>query len=277
MVVNFNDRNAAKYLIEMHFEDYEYFRLADSLLSEGDVHIDVGANYGFHTFGLLREPLISGLKCILIDANEDCVNCLQASKHLYENSKIDIILTAVGEKDAIISFSYEESTTGPGHVENGTPACDKLTSVKQQRLDQILQKRGILRVALIKTDIEGSEFVAFQGLLGHLRESLIDHLYFEVNPKCLIDRNSSPTDLFDELERFGYRLFWPHDSVPWIAKTFGVPIEAITHETRLIGGAKSYPVIEFDRRLYDPQNFGQCDLLAISPTISDAITAKPTL
>ena len=69
LIGNVRDNEVANSLVKGRFADYGYFELARCLLGAGDVHVDVGANYGFHTFGLLQYPADTSMQYILVDAN----------------------------------------------------------------------------------------------------------------------------------------------------------------------------------------------------------------
>jgi hypothetical protein len=64
----------ANSLVKKTFTDYGYFSLALNILRSDDTHLDIGANFGFHTYGLLSNPgLRSSL--IMVDANPECQAC----------------------------------------------------------------------------------------------------------------------------------------------------------------------------------------------------------
>lgn len=52
LVGHISEGQVAHSLVSGHFEDYGFFDIADKLLTNGGVYFDIGANFGFHTFGL---------------------------------------------------------------------------------------------------------------------------------------------------------------------------------------------------------------------------------
>src|SRR6188768_1863681 len=50
LIGNVQDSEVANCLARAEFADYGYFDLARRLLRAHDVHVDLGANFGFHTF-----------------------------------------------------------------------------------------------------------------------------------------------------------------------------------------------------------------------------------
>jgi FkbM family methyltransferase len=266
LIGNVRDGSVANSLVRGTFADYGYFELAGHLLNAGDVHVDLGANYGFHTFGLLASPSGPRVEYVLIDANPDCIGCLRESAKLHPAVAFHIVHAAAAVKAGEIKFTFSPDSTGGGHVGAAADAKDAEIIVPASPLDELFAQHGIDRIALMKMDIEGSEPFAMQSLQRMLSSHRVDFVYFEVNPTCLELQRTSAEALFAEFTRHGYRLFWPHDGVDWILKTYGaesVPESALKRFS--IVGSAPHRVIEFDPTLYRKGRFGQCDLLAVSP------------
>ncbi len=266
LVGNVRDREVANTLVRGIFANYGYFELARRLLSAGDVHVDVGTNYGFHTFGLLPLAIGSTVRHVLVEANPDCVACLRESVKLHPAAQLQVYHRAVAATAGDLPFTFAPAVTGGGRVgQVGTSDGIEIT-VAASTLDQLFEESGLDRVRLLKMDIEGSELRALQGLAGVLSAQGIDFIYFEVNPTCLEAQQADPQACFAELSRHGYRLFWPHDSVDWVLQTCGLEnLEASGLKHFTIFGSQPHRVIGFDQSCYRKGRFGQCDLLAVSP------------
>jgi FkbM family methyltransferase len=266
VIGNVRDSDIANYLVKQEFADHGYFELASRILKEGDVHVDVGANYGFHTFGLLELPISPQIKFVLIDANPDCIACLNESAKLHPVSDFQILHAAAAVETGEIQFSFADSSSGRGHVGAAENSIEGSIRVPARTLDSLFEEISIDKIALMKIDIEGSEPVAMQSLDRMLSSHDVDFIYFEVNPYCLELQQTSPEALFDEFIRHGYRLFWPHDGEDWILRTYGHDNATASDLKRFtIVGNRPHQVIEFDQSLYRKKAFGQCDLLAVSP------------
>lgn len=266
LIGNITDSDVANSLVKKTFGDYGYYQLADSILKGGDTHVDLGANYGFHTFGLMNLPQAETLRFIAIDANPDCVGCLQASKSLYPNRDITVLHAAATSGDVSeLRFAYSPSTTGQGSVGTSQSHDQVEVVVPAKTLDELLAANNATEVGLLKMDIEGSEPAALRGLAMMLSAYQVDAVYFEVNPPCLKEQGERPASLFHELYRHGYRIFWPHADVSWIEKTYGKTRPAPSDLRRYtILRSQPHEVIEFDPA-FCREDFGQCDLLAVSP------------
>lgn len=266
LVGNIRDRGIANYLISGSFPDSGYFRLARNLLSNDDTHVDIGANYGFHTFGILDHSLKANRRHVLIDANPDCADCLRASAKLHPGFNFEIFHIAAAMDHGVSKFTFEPHSTGTGHIGNASSSGEVEIQVPTAPLDDLFEDNNIGQVGLMKIDIEGSEPRAFQSLERALSNHRIRSIYFEVNPFHLQLQNSSPAALFRTLTRHGYRLYWPHDDATWISKCYGRPqIDSSELKTRVISGTHPHAVVEFDEDRYAVGGGVQCDLLALPP------------
>ncbi|PJF37966.1 MAG: hypothetical protein CUN55_19400, partial [Phototrophicales bacterium] len=85
---NLSDAATRQAYRTQHFEDYGYFNLFEKLLPPNGILLDIGANYGFHTFGLLNR--CPNIECHLFEPNEACVSSLHHARALYPKVKINI-------------------------------------------------------------------------------------------------------------------------------------------------------------------------------------------
>lgn len=261
---NVEDSNVAHYLLRRAYPDYGYWGFAQEMLFPGETHLDVGANYGFHTFGLLREEPGRSARHLCVDANPDCVACLRESAKLYPECAISIFHGAAGETAGMANLSFDRANTGSGRLTAGSGKVG--VEVPRVRLEALLAREGVTEVGVMKMDIEGSERAALRGLGDYLTRQRIRVIYFEVNARELRSQGVSLKELFAELTGRGYRLYWPHADPDWIGRTCGRPGLAAgdLKRVRLIGRAPRV-VAEFDAGMCQEEMFGQCDLVAVSP------------
>ena len=256
----------ANYLIRGEFADYGYFAFAREVLRAGDTHVDLGANFGFHTFGLLRFPDAATRRYVLVEANPGCAECISKSIVLHPQHRFVLFNVAATSTSGKFHLSFDPSATGSGLLTPERQSGSVLVS--GVALDDLFLENGIEEIALLKIDIEGSEPAALTGLSRMLSNRKIRYIYFEVNPTCLAQQGSSADGLFDVLSVHGYRLFWPHASGDWIRRTCGRPeLDEAALCASILPGSSQHRVVQFDRSLHDPDTFGQCDLVAVSPEI----------
>ena len=206
------------------------------------------------------------MKFILVDANPDCVACLRESAKLYPASDLTVFHAAAAEAAGKIAFTFDIAVSGHGHVVPSNAPGMKSISVPAFPLDSLFESNGITRIGLMKVDIEGSELAAMKSLSKMLSSHLVNFIYFEVSPDNAKRMGVDLRLLFDEFTRHGYRLFWPHDNADWILQTYGGDeVKSTDLQSFTIAGHEPYRVAAFDQEFYRNGQFGQCDLLAVSP------------
>ncbi len=137
--------------------------------------MDVGANFGFHTFGLFAFPELRPLLFVMIEANPECLACLTLSRALHPDARTVLIPCAVGRVERRLNLTFRPGEMGSGHVVGragpGTPAPDAVeVEIPCRTLDQILPEAGATKIRLMKMDIEGSETDALAARAGIWRK-----------------------------------------------------------------------------------------------------------
>jgi FkbM family methyltransferase len=141
-----------------------------AILKPGDLAIDCGANYGFHTFPMSELVGPSG-RVVAVEAIPDLATGL--AQRSFPN--IDVKATAIGATTGHASFSVVRDDLGysglqqrhnlPGDLARSVDVID----VPVVTLDSLLADRR-QRVRFIKMDLEGGEFHALQGAASILRD-----------------------------------------------------------------------------------------------------------
>ncbi len=268
LVGDLRDIGIAHTIAGGQFADYGYFDLAHDLLRVGEHHSDVGANFGFHTFGIVHFAAARGVSFSMVEANPECVRCLKASRKLSTGSDVTVIHAAAVEdsrEQAVLHTSIAASGTGMVARPETNSGVGEGIQIPARTLDDIYSSLGVDRIGLMKMDIEGSEPDAMQGMIRLLSKGCVRFLYFEINPDALRARQREADEAFDILEANGYRLCWPHTDGSWIASTYGIGEDRLRFDMMTLAGAQPRKVAVFDRTLYRRETFGQCDLLAVAP------------
>lgn len=165
-----------------------------NFVGEGDVFFDVGANIGtlsvasaangaaVHSFELL------------------CENINHIIKSIKRNklNNISIVQAAVGCSTDLVGVS---GFSAWGHASDAGMIWVPGTSV-----DAYSRKRGIIKVDIIKIDVEGSEKDVLQGACETINCSHPD-IIIESNILTCGGRGYSYRDLLRSLENFGYRIY----------------------------------------------------------------------
>ncbi len=183
--------------------DPDFFRIASPFLKVGGHYLDVGANYGFCSFGLSGVAEAGRIAFHMIEANADLIPILRISANLYPGEDLRIVHACATNRPGMSHLNVDRQQTGASFVSD-----DGECRVKNMVIDEYLREQNIDRVALMKMDIEGHEFSALQGAQAALKSGKIDAIYLEVFPKWLQRSGLCPDDLIGLLESNGYRLYF---------------------------------------------------------------------
>jgi FkbM family methyltransferase len=172
------------------------------IIKPGVTVVDVGANIGLFT---LESALATGPngRVISIEASPAHVRMLR------ENLRLNAIENATPVEVAVGDSSGEALLTRPdggnfGMFTLGAVRGDDAHRVSVRRLDQVLEEQGVSRVAVIKMDIEGSEYRALRGaerILERDRPAIL----IELNETALRWCDASCSAVKNLLHDAGYR------------------------------------------------------------------------
>lgn len=183
--------------------DSEFLRIAHFFLSEGGVFFDVGANFGFCSFGLLAELKNKNVEMHLFEANSKLSHLLKKSKQLHSKVKMWVNSTCVGKEKGIAKLKVESKQLGESYVsEEGSESVQVIT------LDDYIREKRIEKIRFLKMDIEGSEVDALEGARKSLESGCIEVLYLEISALTLNRFGKSPEDCFNFLKELDYELFY---------------------------------------------------------------------
>ncbi len=167
-------------------------------LSENDVFIDIGANFGLFS-------LLAAKKGALVVSFEPSTRELISFYHNLELNKdiapkIRIIPMAVGKQvNDFLSLAYGPITnTGTNQIINGTNGDEKVPVVE---VDKILGDYYLNRIKLIKIDVEGFELTVIESIQDLL--SKLSNLYVI----CEINNDiPNANKIFEIFEYTGFEL-----------------------------------------------------------------------
>ena len=235
-----------------HGYDLEFISIASTFLSNGGTFFDVGANFGFCTFGILAANPCKGIKSYLFEANPEMTACLKKSASLYPEENIRITSGAVSNQSGTSRLWVEKSHLGSSYI---SPKGQ--VEVNAFRLDDLIHRESIDKIDFMKLDIEGSEPDALEGCRQSLGKAIIKAIYFEVSQETLARFGKRVEEYLDIFRRHHFQLF--HVKQNDFDKR--VISRQEIRRLNLNGHALDIaPVKDF------PKNF-QTDLLAIHPSL----------
>lgn len=167
----------------------------------GDTVVDVGANIGFYT---LESALAVGSagRVISIEAAPPIFEALAKNVAANEFRQVRLVKTAVSDVagEAVLALPRGDNL---GMFTLGTVESTESYHVSLRPLDDVLEETGLDSLALIKIDIEGSEYRALRGAartIGRYKPAIL----IELNESALFRCGSSAAEVRRHLEDAGY-------------------------------------------------------------------------
>ena len=202
LFLDVSDPYARSYLFVGGY-DPEFFSIAKPFLSRGGVFFDVGANFGFCSFGLIGCLSRNDIEFHLFEANAEICKLLFQSAALYPDCTVSINHCCVTDSPGTSSLYINSNNFGSSFIsEYGTQDVHNLI------LDTYIYERSIRKINLLKIDIEGWEPRALKGALNSLATGIIDTIYIEISTLNLSRVGSRVDDCFALLKDAGFVLFY---------------------------------------------------------------------
>ncbi len=201
LIADVADPNPRDYFLKESFEP-ELFAIARPFLANGGICFDVGASWGFCSFGLVDE-VDRPVEFHLFEANPDIFRWLQKSRELHPAKSIHLLNCCVTSKPGVSRLKLSTADLGGSFVSSeGEREVPNLT------LDDYLAARKIERVDFMKMDIEGHEPFALAGARQALQRGVFACVYFEVAPVTLARQGFTTQNLLAAFREAGFKLFW---------------------------------------------------------------------
>lgn len=177
------------------------------IIKPGDIVLDIGANFGFHA--ILFSQFV-GKKGRVHSFEPIKKMCADIKSHLKLNmvdNNIFVNNVGLGSKiEKLKIFYYPELGTGLASLKKywiGKPVEETISLIT---LDSYIKKRGIKKIDFIKCNVEGSEFIVFQGAKETLKK-FQPPIMFEVTKGYSDAFGYTREELLDYLGSFGYKFY----------------------------------------------------------------------
>jgi FkbM family methyltransferase len=197
------DSAQSRFLAFFSLIDWQEFNFIKSYLHEGDHVFDVGANIGLYTLWMKKCTGPQG-KVTAFEPDTKNHNRLVANIKLNKLSNVTIEKLALSNCKGIISFTAGQDVLN--HVVFKTQNEQVKIEVEATTIDEYCAIKGIKQIALLKIDIEGAEYFAFQGADKMLEAGLIDVILFEMN-YTMRRYKLQGSQVGDLLKKHGYDLY----------------------------------------------------------------------
>jgi len=193
-------------ILKGHFEP-TVMNVLISSLKEGMTVLDIGANIGYYT--VLMALKVGGSGRVI---------AFEPNPLLYENLKLNIELNGLNNVLALpiaLSDSKGESQfffppegqEGHGSLKKNSTFTEARTgNVSTDRLDEVLSRLEIMKVDLIKIDVEGAELLVIRGANELLTGWPKPVIFFESAENLCSSFGFRVFDVLSEIASFGYLL-----------------------------------------------------------------------
>ena len=157
-------------------------------LADGDVFVDVGANYGY--FALLAAGAVGQRGAVhAFEPNPRVVDVLRESIHLSGfDRRVHVHGVALSDADGEADFylSCDPTNAGisslspwQGHLQAGNLSADHVLRIRAQRFDTWVESVGLEKLTMIKIDVEGAEERVLAGMTAVLERFSPAHIICE--------------------------------------------------------------------------------------------------
>lgn len=181
-----------------------------SLIKEGHVVIDVGANFGFYTrlFSNIVGP--KGRVIAFEPVQATISRFLQITRF---RKNIELVRKGLGAHESRTKIYTPGDDLGQSSlVRHDSGSWHFLQNVRQEEilvttLDKFVVDKAIQRIDFIKVDIEGAEAIFLAGAETTLKR-FKPFVYIEVNHLWLKDFGESPHTILERFSQLGYRFVY---------------------------------------------------------------------
>jgi FkbM family methyltransferase len=182
-------------------------RVLKSILSPGDVFVDIGAHVGY--FSILASSLIGEKgEVFAFEPAPAMQKSFLRNLDLNKLANVHLFPHAVSNKFGEAVFWFNRTETGTSSLRPVKSNETEEVKVKTVILDQYLEPDVKDRVKLVKIDIEGAELLALEGMWDLLKRENGPDIMCEVTDEFLRDLGGSEETLLTLMKGYGYRAFW---------------------------------------------------------------------
>ena len=198
-----DDVQRAIYFELFEREELEYLRVR---VRPGDVCLDVGANIGFYTCQLARWVGTAG-QVHAFEPEPRNVARLTANLELNDLAEqVTVHAAALSDQKGSAAFNRAaENHSGWGSLERYEDFHSDHIEVDTRTVDDVLDSHGLDEVALLKVDVEGTDFAVYRGAAKALGRSAFRFVMAEWNGVWFPEQGRSFRDFTNHFGEFGYR------------------------------------------------------------------------
>lgn len=181
-------------------------RLLESILTQGDVFVDIGAHAGY--FSILASSLVGEKGAVLAFEPAPAMQELfRENVALNEQSNILLFPYAASDKSGEAVFFVSMTHAGSSSLRSPDTNATVEIKVRTVLVDQCLGPDVKERVKLVKVDVEGAELLALEGMRDLLSRDNGPDVMCEVTDRFLQNFGGSEHLLLRWMRERGYHAF----------------------------------------------------------------------
>lgn len=190
-------------ILQHNIWEKESVDIVQLLVKEGDVVLDVGANFGYYS--LMFSKLV-GLKGRVIASEPTVFFRERLNTHIKTNAVTNVKVLPFGfsDKDDTLDIKIDASTATMHMPETDSFLISE--TIKLITLDRHVKENKIERLDFIKVDIDGHEPQFLKGAAYTISRFKPDIL-LEINPINYYLAGVAIWDFYDQIKSFGYKIF----------------------------------------------------------------------
>lgn len=187
------------------FDGYEKEQTVwfEKCLKNGDVVIDVGANFGYYT--TLASVLVGNSgRVIAFEPSPLAYDSMRDMILNSESQNIELINGGLGSKKEFVDLylPHADNLYSPSMFQSD-PSFSKI-KVPIDTLDDFATENNVTKIDLIKIDVEGNELEVIRGMTRLLKERRVRNIICEFNSGWLKRSGASPSKLLNTILEAGF-------------------------------------------------------------------------
>jgi len=183
--------------------------ICSHILHSGDIFVDIGACFGYHTISSALRVGLTG-QVYALEPQPDMFATLQ--NNLLENDLNNVTADHLALSDQAETLQLHRfADLGIGHTSISSQGREvsQVISTAAVTLDDYAERRGINNVTLVKLDVEGAELKVLRGATRLLSASFPPMWVMEINDETASTCGYHPRDLLALLAQHGYKFYQP--------------------------------------------------------------------
>jgi FkbM family methyltransferase len=204
-------------------------QILEKFLSPNSSFVDLGANEGYFTIIGAKLCGAHG-RVVAIEPQLRMLPIIAENLRLNGVEYVRVLNTAVSDAPGMVSIHLaSDINTGASGLHRSTKYPLPTQKVAARTLAQVLDDEGLLRVDLMKVDLEGFEYEALMGSVEVFAQHRVRALALELHPTILSDRGKEVSEITKMLCRCGYLMAEAPSNTVWLAPAGEAAGRAVGH------------------------------------------------